>query len=136
MSDQIDKGFRDKPLAFEWPSNLSDVKEFLNRELIPVVSQLRAIVNRRFGRDVEVSSDYEVQLRDETLFINATTTLTITLPAAESWRRTLYLVLIDGSSYTLAPASGELLDGASGSTVISANTVLRPDNTRPGFWRM
>lgn len=137
MTDQITRGLRDKPLEAAAGGRWAELREYLNRELSPVVSQARDIINRRFGRDVEVSADYAVEVRDETIFAStAGGSFTVTLPAAADWRRTIYVVIVDGAGCTLAPASGELLDGGSGSTVITANTVLRPDNTRPGFWRM
>lgn len=130
MADQVEQALRDKPLRGEGLA--FEVREFLNRELLPLLREARAILNRRFGRDVVVTEEYTVQTRDETVFVDASGgSFTVTLPSVDGWRRTLYLVLTDGASYTLAPADGELLDGGAAATV-SSSLTLRPGTT--GFW--
>lgn len=132
MADQIEQGLRTKPLQAEGLQG--EVREFLNRELLPLLRDARAIVNRRFGRDVSISDHYFVQVRDETIFVDASGgAVNVILPSSVGWRRTLYIVLAAGSSMNLVAATGETLDGASGSTAFMASVTLRPQQGI-GFW--
>lgn len=133
MSDQIERALREKPLSVGLDNTTLRVKElleFLNREVLPVLREARAIINRRFGQVQSVDDDYSFTQRDEMVFCSVASK-TMTLPDPALRRGVLYVVNTSGAGTVTVDAVTGNVDGAS-SVTVSTGAGFVSDDT--GWW--
>lgn len=101
--------------------------EFMNRELVPVIREMRTSINRRDGGWVAITEDYIATLDDQ--FIKADCTagiVTVTLPDAASCQsRVWYFFKTDGSANQLrvVPPTGQLISGLTVVAISSSGSM-------------
>jgi hypothetical protein len=97
--------------------------EAVNREIVPVLKETTAEVNR-VGGDIQTKdAAYEVQTSDRAVLLADGTALDVTLPLVANFKNQPLLVKKKGAAAVnmrLVPQSGELIDGASSLTVAQA----------------
>jgi len=98
---------------------------FLNRELTPVVSEMRKRFNERHGATVVTAVDYTVVEPVETVITTAT--VTITLPATSTGWTRYVRVIADNASTTIAVDSTDTNNGP-GAVAAGSSAVFVPDN--------
>lgn len=92
----------------------------MNREWAPILRGLVIAVNRRMGVFRTLSEDTTLALDDQYLFVNATASVTLTLPpAADSCMRITVKRLSASHNVVVSPPSGEELEGAEASITLS-----------------
>lgn len=133
MSDYIEQALRKLPLLTQGDptAQLRRLHEYINREVFPVLNQLRGSVNRRWGSRVTTGTGITMALDEEMVFCSVASE-TITLPSAVLRKGPLYVVNTSGAgTVTVAAASGEEVDGAA-SVTVSAGQAFISDGS--GWW--
>ncbi len=120
--------------------DLTELVEFINRELIPVVLELRREVNRLGGTvrsitDDSVDGDLDVKRTDSILNCgNATLAKNLTLAPAEDVEGKVVTIKSTGAAAVEVFAqAGELIDSAS-SVVIATDKALTLYSDGTQFW--
>ena len=112
---------------------IQEIRTFLNREIIPLLQELRARFNERHGHVTTVTADYKVEPDDEYIRVDASAgNVTLTLMPAASWHRYLTVKKIDSTAGSMTVSSSELIDGAatrSTATQYAAFTVVSTGTT-------
>lgn len=94
-------------------NSLDDVLHYLNRELAPVVKELRRRFNERHGEFTAVTAAYSVTARDEFINVDATAgAVTVTLLPADEAQCWVTVRKSDASANAVTVSSADLINGA------------------------
>jgi hypothetical protein len=102
VTDKVDKQLSQKPIPFG--ASTEEVATALDREVIPVLKQLRVNFNDSFGAvatvvtaDTILDASYQYWLVDA-----STGDVTLTLPSASQWSMQIYIKRLDASANRVA----------------------------------
>ncbi|OGO01907.1 MAG: hypothetical protein A2Y72_00845 [Chloroflexi bacterium RBG_13_53_26] len=112
---------------------LEGAARFVVSTLVPLVREMRQVINARFGEVVNVTDDYTITNKDEVVIAeSAGGAIAITLPPVIGWTKHIIVKRIGGSNVTVSPsaedlANGILIDAAASVTIATdtyANTFI------------
>ena len=100
---------------------MEDFLTVLNREWTVVLKRMIELVNARMGVLTTVTDDYTVTVDDQYVVVNASAIVTVTLPAAATSDMRITIKRLSAShAVKYQPASGDTLDGGSGSKSLAS----------------
>lgn len=112
---------------------VNELYEAVSREIVPVLVDVRAEVNKIAGDTtfMQDDADYSITLNERRVVCSNTIGVTVYLPTAESASGQVFTVYRAGAAVTLSAQTGETIDGALTAS-IGANSGIEvfSDGTR------
>lgn len=90
--------------------------------LIDLIDEIRTVLNREVGELVTVSADYSCLESDRVVV--ATDAITVTLPSSYRVARPITIYNSNGSAITVAPQTGETVEGGATDSIAPATTAV------------
>ena len=86
---------------------------FISDVFVPLVREIRRVINARFGEVVSVTSDYTITDKDEVVLVFvAGSVINVTLPPVIGWTKHIIVKRVGGShNVVIAPNADDLANG-------------------------
>jgi len=129
------RDLRSPPDADGWTK---DLELLINRELKPVLQELRGAYNLAVGPTSTVTSDTTVTEETQYYLVDASGgAVTITLPSADKWKMPIFIKALDvsGGNITVATDGSDTIDDASSLTIYTQyDCYLLVSDETTGWW--
>lgn len=131
----VDKNLRERPLT---RTENEELREFVNRELVPMNLELRRETNRLGGNKRAVSATGDILRTDRVLYVDASAgAVTLTLPPAADVDEHAFLIFKTDSSaneVTVVSQTGETISGTVSRVLSSQYQPLEVLSDSANYW--